>query len=171
MNTNRPQGRFEVVFTHKAHLLGTNLWWYPNRIYQAIDATNQPDWEEKGEIFVFHDEHKEDSILLSTDRVSGEGVHRLTDERLRDCILSLNEYRQDDGTLLGVGMGGYFAIYVSPDGTTFCDDCTEKALTAAIECGWADAAVPTAAISEAEFESDCFCDECGKQLAHAPEND
>lgn len=169
MNTNQPQGRFEVVFTQKVHLLGTDLWWYPNRIYQAIDATNLPDWEEENKIFVFHDERTKDSIYLRLD--NDENVFCLTNERLRDCILSLNEYRQDDGTLLGVGMGGYFAIYVSPDGTTLCDDCTEKDLISAIEYGWAGADLPNAAMSEAEFESDCFCESCGKQLAHAPETD
>lgn len=37
-------------------LMGTNFVLDKTKNYEFIHATNQPDWEEKGKIFVFEDE-------------------------------------------------------------------------------------------------------------------
>jgi hypothetical protein len=90
-----------------------------------------------------------------------------------EAISYLEKYRQDsyfNFKLLGVGMGAYNVIYVCFNGDTLCDDCAEKEVQNALECGFIPTNFPTAAMSEAEVESDVYCEGCNKQLAKQPED-
>lgn len=48
-------------------LLGTRLEWPSHVPLDAIEATNQPDWEEEGKVFVQHPTQPDASLLVTSD--------------------------------------------------------------------------------------------------------
>lgn len=54
----------KVKMLYSTHLLGTDIRLEKGHEYDAVDATNQPDWEAKGLVFVI-DPKTKDSVLCT----------------------------------------------------------------------------------------------------------
>ena len=66
MKDNTTTNTFKVIPKLDYHLLGTDIKLKAGQTYQAVDATNQPDWKARGLIFVLLDANDQDgpSMLL-----------------------------------------------------------------------------------------------------------
>jgi hypothetical protein len=81
----------------------------------------------------------------------------------------LNQFRNDDGKLVDIGLGCYAQIYVCNNGDTLCADCAEQAILQTEEQGYTIGDEPVNAFSSADCESHIECTNCNRTLSEEPE--
>lgn len=81
-----------------------------------------------------------------------------------DNLDMLQRFRDDNGKLVDVGLGGYIQIYVTQDGDALCADCAESRLQQAIAQDYTFGDEPVNATSSAWFDDFVECANCNRIL-------
>ena len=84
---------------------------------------------------------------------------------------NLDQYRDDSGKLVDVGLGCYIQFYVCNNGDVLCADCAQKSIDSAKECGYDCGDLPVTAGSTADTDDSITCDNCDRVLSTGNEND